>query len=434
MWRALWFLLVAVIILAAVWWVGTLPGDVVAHVGRLTIETSTPAALLILFVVAAIFTVFIRVIGGLRRAPGQFGGWRGGRRQRLGDVATQRAIVALAAGDVPAARVEAGRAQTLIGEAPLVLLVKAEAARLSGDDETARVNFEKLSKNKDMAFLGHHGLIRHRMGQGAYEAAHEHALAAQDAYPGSAWLRTKRLEIAVKKSDWAGALALTTVPHEVAALAAAAAGEAGDPAQAAGFAKRALKADPGSTPAVLAYAAALTRRGKPRAARKALLAGWKTAPQPDVAAAFLATYETPLERAKAAGALAAAAPGDAESELVQAQTALAAQLPGEARRHALAAEAAGMRDGRAATVLAALGDRPAAPAGDKPALPLGDRPAAPLGDRPAGPVGPPVWHCAACHDGQTQWAPVCLHCGAIGRLVWRRPGTALVAVSDRPAA
>jgi hypothetical protein len=45
-----------------------------------------------------------------------------------------------------------------------------------------------------------------------------------------------------------------------------------------------------------------------------------------------------------------------------------------------------------------------------------------------------VWHCAACHDGQTQWAPVCLHCGAIGRLVWRRPGTALVAVSDRPAA
>jgi HemY protein len=109
-------------------------------------------------------------------------------------------------------------------------------------------------------------------------------------------------------------------------------------------------------------------------------------------------------------------------------------LPGEARRHALAAEAAGMRDGRAATVLAALGDRPAAPVGDRPALPVGDRPAAPVGDRPAGPVGPPVWHCAACHDGQTQWAPVCLHCGAIGRLVWRRPGTALVAVSDRPAA
>jgi HemY protein len=399
--RALRFLLVAAVLLVIVWWVGSLPGTVTADVGRYVIVTSTPASVLILVMIALLLAVIFRVLGGLRRAPWRLGAWRGGRRQRLGELATQRAIVALAAGDAPAAKTEAGRAQKLIGEAPLVLLVQGEAARLAGDEAQARIAFEKLTRHKDMAFLGHHGLIRHSLAQGAHEAAHGHALAAQDAYPGSPWLREKRLEIAVKKADWPAALALTKAPHEVAALATAAANEAADPAASLGYAKRAVKAAPASPPAVLAYARALRAAGKPRAARKALLAGWKAAPQPDLAAAFLAFDEAPLERAKAAGELAAAAPGQAASELVLAQTALAAQLPGEARRHALAAQAAGLHDGRAEAVLAAL-DGGAAP-----------------------PVTPSVWQCDACQAAQPDWSPACVACGRLGRLAWRAPGAVM---------
>jgi HemY protein len=400
--RAVRFLLIAVVLLLIVWWVGGLPGDVTAHVGRLTIETSTPAAVLIIIVVAAFLTILLSVLGSLRGAPGRLGEWRFGRKRRLGEVATQRAIVALAAGDLPAAKAEAGRARKLLGEAPLVLLVQAEAARLSGEDEAARVGFEALTQHKDMAFLGHHGLIRHSLAQGAHGAAHEHALAAEDAYPGSAWLRAQRLHIAVKKADWPAALALTKAPNEVAALAAAAAGATSDPASRLGFAKRAVKAAPASPAAVLAYAAALAARGKPRAAQKALLAGWKAVQHPDIAAAFLSPHATPLEQAKAAGELAAAAPGG-ESELVQAQTALAAALPGEARRHALAAREAGIRDGRADAVLAKLDGAPAVPVAQR------------------------LWHCAACHAAQADWAPACAQCGRIGTLSWQMPGTALIA-------
>jgi HemY protein len=401
--RALRFLLVAAVLLAIVWWVGGLPGDVVAHGGRFTIETSTPAAILILVLVAAFLTILFRVLGSLRGAPGRLGDWRFGRRRRQGEVAVQRAIVALAAGDLPAAKTQAAAARKLLGEAPLALLVQAEAARLSGGEAAARAGFAQLTQHKDMAFLGYHGLIRHSLAGGAHEQAHEHALAAADAYPGSPWLREKRREIAVKKADWPAALALTTAPLEVAALAAAAAGASEDPVVAMTYARRAVKAAPGNTAAVLAYAAALMKRGKNRAARKALLAGWKAAPHPGIAAAFLSVHESKLAQAKAAGELAAAAPGHGESELVLAQTSLAAALPGEARRHALAAREAGIDDGRADAVLAQLDGLPAVP------------------------VRPVLWQCSACHGAQEAWAPACAQCGRIGTLVWNRPGTALVA-------
>ena len=47
-----------------------------------------------------------------------------------------------------------------------------------------------------MAFLGHRGLLRHSVAEGEHDQAHSHALAAEDAYPGSRWLRGKRLELA----------------------------------------------------------------------------------------------------------------------------------------------------------------------------------------------------------------------------------------------
>ena len=101
------------------------------------------------------------------------------------------------------------------------------------------------------------------------------------------------------------------------------------------------------------------RLGKARAAKKALLAGWKEAPHPLIAAAYLAPLATPLERAQAASELAAARPGHAESELILGETALEARLTGEARRHAEVAMATHVDDGRAADILASLEGRPA---------------------------------------------------------------------------
>jgi HemY protein len=391
---ALKYIVIAAILLAIAWWVFSLPGDVTAHVAHYTIICSTPAALVLLCALALLFTILIRVIGGVRRAPGRVGAWRGGRRQKLGDIATQRGIVALAAGDAAAARIEAGRARKLLGDTPLVLLLTAEAARLAGQAEQAKTAFAQLTGHKEMAFLGHRGLLRHSMEDGDHAVAASHALSAQDAYPGSTWLRGQRLDLAVKQRDWRSALTMTKEPREIAALAAQAAREAQNQATAFDYAKKAVKADPSLAPAVVAFATALRGLAKPRAAKKALLAGWKTAPNPLISQAFLATVATPIERAQAAAELAAANPGHPESELVLAETALAARLTGEAQRHAGTALAAGAKDGRAENVLAVLDGKP------------------PTARPGAG------WECDACHMVHADWTPTCPNCGKLGTLRW----------------
>jgi HemY protein len=401
--RTLKLIIIAAIVLAIIWWVAELPGTVTADAGPYIIQTTAPVAILLVALLALFFTILFRVIGGIRSTPAGVSAWRGSRARRLGQTATERGIVALAAGDAKAANAEASRARKLLGETPLVLLLTAESARLAGDGEQARAAFTKLTTHKDMAFLGHRGLLRHHAEAGDHSAAETHALAAEDAYPGAAWTKTERLSLALKKRDWRTALGLTKAPNEVAAIATAAAADATDSTAALNYAKQAVKAGPTLAPAVIAYATALRAKGKKRAARKVLANGWAAAPHPLIAAAYLAPVTDPIERVQAASELAAAKPGHGESELLLAETSLKAKLTGEARRHALAAINAGLTDRRPHAVLTALGDAPTD-------------------------AESPKWTCSACHTTHINWQATCPACAKPGTLIWKTPGTALATI------
>lgn len=395
------FLLLAALVLALGWWVGTLPGDVTANAGAYVISTSTPLALLILFLIAVLFSLMLWLLGRIYRAPRHVANWRGGRRQTAGEIATQRGLVALAAGDAPKAQAEAAKAHKLLGETPLTLLLRADAARLAGDVAGAKAAFQKLSLHKEMRFLGHRGLVGASLEEADSTAAARHALNAEAAYPGAAWTRAQRLALAIKAGDFPLAVTLTTEKNEIAALALAAAAAAPSAREALRYAQMAEKAVPYFPPAVAAKATAQRALGKLRGARKTLLAGWRGTPHPLTAAAWLAPAATPLEQAQAAVTLAAANPGHAESELVLAQTALAAGLVAEAERHAGLALAAGPDDGRAQAVLDTLHHKPPA------AIRSG-------------------WICDACHHATPDWAALCPNCAAPGSLRWRTTGTALI--------
>ncbi|MDE2318379.1 MAG: hypothetical protein KGK02_01615 [Rhodospirillales bacterium] len=405
MWKLLKFCIIAAIILALAWWVAALPGSVTADAGAYRIITPAPVALLLLLAVVGLLIVFLRVLGGLRRAPGQFAGWRSGRRQHAGELALQRGLVAVAAGDAAGARSAAAKARTLLGETAFVQWLSAEAARLSGEGEQTRLAFEKLTQSKEMKFLGHQGLLQESLKGGRVDEAARQAEAAEAAYPGSAWTRGQRLALAVREQHYAAALRLTQEPHERAALAVAAAQMAETPKLALNFAKQAVKADPTSPVALAALARALHGMGKERAARKTLLHGWKIAPHRLLAAAWLAPDARPLERAQAAAQLSAAKPGHMESELLLGETALAAKLTGEARRHAEAALKAGNTDGRAEAILAALEGKPA-------------------------PAIAPGWRCTACPAQVAEWACACPSCGKLGTLIPAHPDSALMTTEN----
>ena len=400
--RAVKFMLLATLLLALAWWVGGLPGTVTAHAGPYVVTTSTPAAILLLFIIAVLLAVLMRVLGGIRRAPGQLGTWRAGKRAAAGEAATLRGLAALAAEDAKAARAEAARALKLLGETPLALMLSAEAARLAGDAAQAKAAFAKLTQHKELKFLGHRGLLRESLATQDHEAARQHAQAAEAAYPGAAWTRAQQLDLALREQNYATALGLTQNKHEIAALATAAAQNAASPSQALGFAKQAVKADPQLAPAVVALAVALRALGKTRAAKKTLRMGWKTAPHPLIANAWSLPGATPLDRAREAPELAAVNPGHVESELLLARADLEAGLPGEAKRHAQAALEAGGNDGRAQGILDQLAGKPAQPSRF-------------------------AWICESCHHAQPDWAPVCPVCHKIGSLNWRATGTALTA-------
>jgi HemY protein len=383
--RAAGYIVLAALVLALAWVLGGLPGSVTAQVGAYTVTTSTPAAAVLIFGAALLTVILLRVCGALGRTPGHFSTWRGNRRARLGEVATQRALVALRAGDAKAASSEAGRAKKLLGETPLVLLVIAESARLAGRTDEAAAAFTALSAHKEMGFLGHHGLARASLDAHDHAAARTHALAAEAAYPNAPATAAQHREIALREKNFAGALALTTDKAESAALAIAAAQDAA-PAQAVTLAQKAVKAAPGFAPAIAALAHALRAAGQTSAARKTLLKAWKAAPHPLLAREYLADAPTALARAQAAQDLAAAHPGHVESELVLAETAQEAGLPAEANRHAIAAKAKGDASGRAVALLEG-----------KPA------PAA-------------RWTCAACHATTPDWSALCPACGKPGTL------------------
>lgn len=396
MWKALKFCIIAFIILGIAWWVAGIPGTVAVDSAGYQINTSAPVALLFIAALLLVVVVLTRLLGGARRSGARLANWRQKRRHTAGEDALQRGLVAVAAGDASAAGSAGKKAKSLLGNIPLVQWILAEEARLAGRTEEAKQAFEHLTNDPDVKFLGYQGLLRETMKAGDWEKASQQAEEAENAWPGGSWTRQQRIHLALRQENYSRALQLTKLVPERAALAIAASQQAETPEMALSFAKQAIKADANQPMAIANLALALRKAGKDRAARKTVLKGWKQNPDPLLAQAWFLPNATKLERAQAAIKLAAANPGHAESELLLAQTSLEADLKGEARRHAQAALAAGMKDGRAEAVLATLDNHPA-------------------------PLLATSWHCTACHSQQERWRPVCPACGRVGTLASTSP-------------
>ena len=406
---ALTFLIVTAIAIAVAWAVSLLPGTVAIQLGDLAFETSMPVAVLLAAILFVLLYILFRLLGTVFRGPRRLRGWRAGRARARGDAAVTRAFIALAAGDAPAARREAERARANLGDQPVALLLVAGAGKLAGREGEVTAAYRALAEQPEAAFLGLRGLLRQAVERGDLTAAADLARRAENVQPGAAWLKTERLQIALRTGAWADALRLAppNQPEPRAALAAAAADDASDPAEARKLAKAAWEADPKLAPAALAYARRLRRSGKERAAQDVLRRAWAAAPHPDLASLALEPVADPLARAKAAQSFVQDAPNLPDSHLLLARLSLDAGLLGEARRHLDAAAAGGLRQRRLAVLRADLAEAEDDPAATREAL------------RDAAVTEPdPEWRCTECGTVQPAWTPVCPACGTAGSLAW----------------
>lgn len=428
--RVLWFLFLVVAAALAAAWLIDRPGAASLDWRGYRIETSV-AFLIALMAVLAVFAGLVyRVFLALRRAPAQVGeAWRG-RRRRKGYQALTRGMVAVAAGDADEARRQEKRAQALLNEPPLTMLLSAQAAQLNGDDRAAACFFEAMTEHPDTEFLGVRGLLNQALSRGDQAAALDLARHAYRLRPNSDWVSGRLFDLQVRNGQWLDAQ-LTNDEQVRGGLTDKAAGrrrkavlalQQGLDAEAAGNLEDAAKNfklafDQDSTfaPAVRAHADVLLGQRKTSRAADAIEKAWRVQPHPDLVLPFWrgSEAEDGLAIMKATQRLARANPDHPESHIALARAALEARLWGEARTHlkAAAADSPGRDEARVCRLWAEL--EGAEREDSNAAREWLTR--ASLADED------PAWVCANCGNAAPQWSGLCGNCGRFNSLVWERP-------------
>src|SRR5437763_8237845 len=96
---ALSLFIVAVLCVALAWWVSLLPGTFTVGFAGTVIETSTPVAVTLLVLLFLVLYLVLRFFAWLFSLPRRGRRWRLGRNRVRGDLAVNRALIALAAND-----------------------------------------------------------------------------------------------------------------------------------------------------------------------------------------------------------------------------------------------------------------------------------------------------------------------------------------------
>lgn len=341
MWRALVFIgLLCVAAFGAVW-LADRPGTVLITFGGYEVQTSVAVAAVALAALALALALLWSAVSGLLNLPSRLTFASRARRRSRGYQAVSRGMVAVGAGDTIAARRYANEAERLLGREPLTLLLRAQAAQVSGNREAAEAAFKQMMEEDETRVLGLRGLFVEARRRGDAPAAREYASEAVRLAPAAAWASDAVLEARCAERDWRGALEAierrtslglldkaTAKRHRAVLLTAHALDRAEqDPDIALRSAQDAAKLAPDLVPAAALAGKLLSRRGDLRRAAKVLETSWRHQPHPDLAEVYLNLRpgDSALDRLKRAQTLLKLSNGAAEGRLAVARSALEAR-------------------------------------------------------------------------------------------------------------
>jgi HemY protein len=424
----IWFAIAAAAMLGAVW-LAERPGAVTAEFRGWRLDTSVGALMV------AVVVLILLCIGGwllyrwIVGAPfALLEGW-GESRKKRGYRALTQGLAAVAAGDAGEAQRNARKAEQLLADPPLTLLLSAQAAQLAGDRAGAERAFNAMLGDEQMAFLGLRGLIGQALRAGDQARALGYAERAFKLRPQTPWVVHSLFDMQAQIGQWKAAQETLdtglrrkvvtadrgrTLKALVLVERSRAAERDGNSADAHALAREAFDLAPERIAVTQRLAELQIKNRDTKRALKTLERGWALSPHPDLAELYLkaAGESEALKRIAIIRRLVSQNPDDIESHLALAKASLDAGLWGEARRHL---ETAGgtSPSARVCRLMADVEERAQsdqakvhdwlARAADAPA------------DR--------SWRCTACGAHHESWRPVCENCGAFGTLQWRAPGT-----------
>lgn len=424
--RALFVILLVGAAMFGIVWVADHPGTFrVEWLGE-QIEGEVWRLVVVIFAAMAVLVALVAVMLWIFRLPGRLRRWHADRRRARGYTALTRGLVAVAAGDTAEAIKHAGRAEALLHEPPLTLLLSAQAAQLADDGAAARRYFAAMLDRPETAFLGLRGLITQALKSGDEAEALKLARRARGLRPDTPWLLTTILELETRAGTWTDAAASAREAGRVGAMPQAQARRAqaaallarardllaaGKNDEARAVAEQAQSADAGHPAAAQILARALIETDKTRRALKLIEAEWARSPHPELAALWRRVGEgDAIQVYKHMERLAAANPDHVESRLMLGLAALDAKLWGEARRFLDLPAGAETTAGRARAMARLEAEEKGDLAAERRWL-----------ARAADAAPDPAWVCGRCGYAHGAWRATCQRCHAFDSLGWRSP-------------
>ncbi|NIA71049.1 heme biosynthesis protein HemY [Pelagibius litoralis] len=429
--RAIVFVVLAALAALAAFWLAEHPGSV--SIEWLGYRMEPPVGLLVLAGVVLSISVIIvyRIITLILGTPGSIGrAFASGRRKR-GFRALSQGMVAVAAGDAQEAARWARKADSLLEDPPLTLLLSAQAAQLGGDEQAAEKYFNAMLEKPETRFLGLRGLLMQALRSGDDQRALGYVREAHALRPKTPWVVTNLFELSERTGDYdaaAGALKqaakIKALPkpdadHKGAVITLAKAEKALAEErrdEAFSLARAADKADPDLLAAAALHARLAVESGRFREAAKVVERSWPRTPSAELAGLYrrAAPAAKPLEQVKRFTKLAALNPDHRESHLALAEASLEAKLWGEARRHLGILVTLEGEDPARAQVCRLMARLEEAEHNDSEA-------ARAWLEQAAHAPRDPAWVCNACGAVAAQWSVDCGACGAFDSLAWRAP-------------
>jgi HemY protein len=345
MWRVFGYTVFLALLAFVAGFVAELSGDVAIRMGERQIGLSLSAALALLAIIILTCTLLLVLIKTLLDWPLRLAGRGKEKRCKRGWKALHEGLIAAGAGQGGKALACAREARRFLPQEPMVLLLDAQIAQASGDNEAVRTVFEAMAYQPATRLLSlrarHHEACSRGDKVHALALAEEACILAPDSAPDISWAFRTRLAECLQRQDWTSALALVKQAHKddarlraVLNTAEALSLAARDEDRALSLAKETARLYPDLVPAAVLAGQIFARRSEIRKATAVLEASWKALPHPDLADLCLVVRkgDSASENLSRASALAALQPGHPESALLLAKAHLGMRNLDEARQ------------------------------------------------------------------------------------------------------
>ena len=432
----LWLLLCVIAGLgAAAAWLAGQPGSVTIYWFDWRIDTSFAFLIMAAAISAVLFAYLLIFLRAVLLAPAHFSERRQMRHYHKGMEEITYSVAALAASDVKNARLHTRKAERLLGQTPLTLLLSAQLARNEGDEEKTRLLLNKMLDHKETEYLAARSLSESASKERMFEKALPLAERARSVNPKETSSAASLISLHIKLEKWQEALHAVQKATRKGAFSRKekrhyrgivylAQGmqllEAGQAEAATTNASVALKYLPQFTPAILFAARAMIAAGKLPKATRLILKYWRIAPHPELASALRIAIakEAPAKQLKIVRKLAALLPDHPESNLAVAEIAIK-QKEWDIARTALKTVLKKHESMRACKLMAYTEQ------GEFSDFDAAGR----WLSRSADAEPEAVWACNRCAHGSEHWQAHCPSCDAFDTLEWKHP-TSLVFASE----